>query len=147
MLTMAAVVDAVCTELYKQWPGWAIYHNAYPADFNPPALLVEMDRQERRTMNKTLYEETALITVTCLAETDSSVSGGANALAEAVETLHKTFSAGYLPMDGRAVRFSLKETSFEADRCKTVFYCGFVEANVGEMSLPPMRDLHSRTKV
>ena len=146
MLTMATVTDEICTVLRKEWPGWKIYRQTCSEDFEPPALLVEIKKQERRIMNKALYEETALITVTCFGETDSGGMIDADALAKAAEDLHRTFSAGYLHVGCRAARFSPRETTFEADCCKTVFYCGLVESNAGELLPPPMRVLNSRTK-
>ncbi len=146
MLTMAAVADAVCAVLYQKWPGWQIYRHTYPENSERPALLVEVGKQTRKNMSKVLYEETALITVTCLEKTDSGGTVGIDALAEAAETLHRTFSEGYLRVGCRAVRFAPQETTFETDCCKTVFSCGFVEANAGELPPPTMRVLNSRTK-
>lgn len=147
MLTMAAVADAVCAALHEQWPERDIHRNACPADFDRPALLVEMSIQGRRVMNRTLYEETGMAAVTFFGETDADGAADADTLAEAAEVLLALFSAGYLSVAGRAVRVSPKETTFEADCCKTVFCCRFIETNAEAEDLPLMQEIHSRTEV
>lgn len=147
MLTMTKVADALCAALQEQWPGRNVRRNACPAAFDRPALLVEISIQERRVMNRTLYEETGTVTVTCFGETDSNGMADADWLAEEAETLRALFSAGYLTVAGRAVRFSLKETTFEADRCRTVFNCVFVETTATEDHLPLMKEIHSRAEI
>ena len=144
MLTMAAVADAVCAALHEQWPERNIHRNVCPADFDRPALLVGMSIQGRRVMNRALYEETGTVTVTCFSVMDANGTADASVLAEEAEALRTHFSAGYLSVAGRAVRLSLKETTCEADRCRTVFNCAFVETSDTEDHLPLMKEIHSR---
>lgn len=147
MLTMATVADAVCAALQEQWPERNIHRNVCPTDFDRPALLVEMSIQGRRVMNKTLYEETGMVVVTCFGKTDAYGVAAADVLAEEAEALRTLFSAGYLSVAGRAVRFSLKKTTCEADRCRTVFDCAFVETTATEEHLPLMQEIHSWTDI
>lgn len=127
MLTKSKIIKAVNALLVQKCPDYMVYLNREPSDFVRPSFLIMAPRYTPKTANHYLLEETVFLTITCFGEVDGYGNSDADQLSELQETVINLFRAGYIAVEGRAVKVEASDGGQDLDRAWVDVTCVYHE--------------------
>lgn len=145
MLTPDTVKHTVYGLLAAGFKGVTLYSDVMPANFERPAIYLELAQAERRNINCFVVEDTVRLTITYLVNLDEYGNSDENDLAVAGEKLQQLVRMGYIQVEDRAVgcTATLKK---DVDRVRLELIIVYREDRADPETFPVIQDIWIKNK-
>lgn len=139
-MTYLDLADAVAERIGERWPRRLVYRDVCPADFERPSFFLQVLEAEPSDANAVLVRWTVRLLLVVYDEKDDYYVTSSERLMKLQQELLRLFGAGWLRVDGRAVRLSATAVGREPGEAFLEFNASWLAPRETDAA-PPVADV------